>query len=87
MKYLDRLKQSSEAKKEKSIQFVADAAKLQLQSDILHTEKSLSSKKVERDDILNSVELDFQELVNVDIDIKSLEEGLEMLKSYQEELF
>lgn len=87
MKYIERLQQSAEDKKSKDVQFMADKAKLQLQSDILATQQSLADMEANKEAELNSQDVDFSDLVEIENQIDNLKAGLAILEKYQEELF
>lgn len=76
---------SSEELDQKEVQYAVDEAKLQLQSDILATEKSLASKKAELDDAKCSVPLNSSNIVNLQIEVESLEDGLKRLNALKKE--
>ena len=84
LKYADLLAQSSEEKSIEDRQYAVENAKLQLQSDTLATQRSLTNAKNERLTILRTVPLDFSELASKDSAIESLENGLERLNSYKD---
>ena len=76
---------SSEELDQKEVQYAVDEAKLQLQSDILATEKSLAAKKAEYEDAKQTVPLDSTKIVNLQIEVESLEDGLKRLNNLKKE--
>ena len=76
---------SSEELDQKEVQYAVDEAKLQLQSDILATEKSLAVKKAEYEDAKQTVPLDSTKIVNLQIEVESLEDGLKRLNNLKKE--
>ena len=86
-KLIDRFQRSSEDRKSEEAQHRAKSLDLQLQADTLATQKSLADKKQERERKLDGGYFKWQELVDIDKEIASLENGLKMLEGYKTELF
>ena len=76
---------SSEELDQKEVQYAVEEAKLQLQSDILATEKLLAVKKAELEDAKCTVPLNSNNIVNLQIEVESLADGLKRLKALQKE--
>ena len=76
---------SSEELDQKEVEYAVSEAKLQLSADILATEKSLASKRAELQDAKTSVPLNATNIVNLQIEVEGLEDGLKRLKNLQEE--
>ena len=85
MKYIERLQ--SDQKESKELQFLAKRTKLQLEADILETQSALATYENGKEEILNSKNIDFEELVDLDNKIEALKEGLSRLVGYKKELF
>lgn len=77
---------SEEVKTSQEVEFAVKDASLQLQADILETEKQLSSKENKLKDLKTSYPLNTQEIVNCISDIEGLKEGLKILNNLKGEL-
>jgi hypothetical protein len=87
LKLQELLQQSSEERKEQDVQFEVKQAELQLSSDILATEKSLAEAMMKKTSAILSKPFDSQAIINLDIQIESLEDGLKRLNTLKEDLF
>ena len=76
---------SQEETSTQDVAFAVEDAKLQLQSDILATRKSLETKKAELQEAKTSYPLDAKRIVDLSLDIEGLEKGIKMLTKLQEE--
>ena len=76
---------SSEDLDQKAIEFAVNEAKLQLSADILATEKSLASKKSELADAKCTTPLNATNIVNLQIEVEGLEDGLKRLHNLAKE--
>lgn len=76
---------SSEELDQKEVEYAVSEAKLQLSADILATEKSLASKRAELQDAKMTVPLNATNIVNLQIEVEGLEDGLNRLKNLQKE--
>ena len=85
--YSQLILKSSEEKKEEEVSFQEESAKLQLASDILATEKSLSEAKRNRIATITQRSFDSAAIIYCDRTIEALEEGVKRLKALQVELF
>lgn len=85
LNFKERKLVSNEELDQKEIQYAVEEAKLQLQSDILATEKSLASKKAELDDAKCTVPLNSINIINLQIEVESLEDGLKRLNALKKE--
>jgi hypothetical protein len=86
LNYKEKKLLSEEVKTSQEVEFAVKDASLQLQADILETEKQLSSKENKLKDLKTSYPLNTQEIVNCISDIRCLEEGLKILKDLKGEL-
>lgn len=87
LKYKDLLQQSQEEKDKQEIEFLVEEAKQQLESDILATNKSLATNKRKLLQQMSSIPLDSQSIINIQVEIEGLEDGLKRLNSLKEVLF
>ena len=87
LKYQELLQQSETQRRSEDIEFQVKSAKLQLSADILETERALDDKLRKRTSILRSGDIDWKELVEIDVEIQGLQEGIQTLKQYEKELF
>lgn len=87
LKYVDLLQQSQEDLQSEEIQYQANQAKLQLSSDILQTEQSLSNAKKEITEAKRAQPFDSLNVINAQIKEEALQKGLDALNALQEELF
>ena len=76
---------SSEEVSQKEVKYAVENAKLQLQSDILATESALADKKAELDEAKTTYPLDSLNIVNLEIEVENLEDGLLRLKKLKDE--
>lgn len=60
--------------------------KLQLSADLLATQCALEDKKSEYEDSKTEYPLDFKKIINLEIEVENLEDGLKRLKLLKEEL-
>ena len=76
---------SSKEVSQKEVKYAVENTKLQLQSDILATESALADKKVLLDELKTTYPLNSVDIVNVQIEVENLEDGLRRLKALKEE--
>ena len=76
---------SQEETSTQEVVFAVEDAKLQLQSDVLATKKSLESKKAELQDAKTTYPLDAKKIVDLIMDIEGLEKGITLLVALQKE--
>ena len=77
---------SEEVKTSQEVEFAVKDASLQLQADILETEKQLSSKENLLKDLKTTYPLETQKIINCISDINCLKDGLKLLKDLKSEL-
>jgi len=87
LKYKELLLQSQEEKDQKDVQFQVEQAELQLQSDILATKQSLAEAKGNLDTAKCACPFDATEVINYQVEVEALEDGLKRLTTLKEELF
>jgi uncharacterized Zn finger protein (UPF0148 family) len=87
LKLRELLLQSDEEKKSEDVEYRVKQAELQLESDILATKQSLDESKKERAELVLAEPLDADSIIQKDIEIESLEDGLKRLNLLKEELF
>lgn len=77
---------SQEESETQDVQFAIDKAKLQLQSDILATRKSLADKKKEIEEAKTECPLDSLKIISLISEAEGFENGLKKLAELQKEL-
>lgn len=87
LSYLERQQQSHSEKSLKDAQYKADQAKLQLQSDLLETQRLLGEKKQALEEAKGASPLNTQTIVTLAGEVDGLEKGVEYLKNLSKELF
>lgn len=76
---------SQEEMSQQEIAYVVEEAKLQWNSDVLATQKSLAAKKNELEVAKTSYPFSNKDIINLEIEVESLEDGLKRLKKLGEE--
>lgn len=61
-------------------------ASLQLQADLLASESALEDKKNELAEVKTTYPLNVQDVINIQLDIEALEDGIKRTKCLQKEL-
>ena len=84
-KLVDLLQQSKEQKDQKGIQSRVSRAKLQLQSNILATKESLEAKQEALEGVILTG--NWVAVVQAQVEIEGLEDGLRRLEKLETELF
>lgn len=87
LKYKQRLQLSQAEKDGQETQFQEEEAKLQLASDILATQQSISKSERQLEALKNIFPLDVKGIIASQDEILLYKEGLKSLKKLQEELF
>lgn len=87
LKLSELLLQSSEEKEKEEVSYRVKTAELQLQADILATERSLAEAFAERKNAMFIQPFDPQEIINCSIHIEELQDGLKRLNALKSELF
>lgn len=76
---------SEEALSQQEVEYAVSEAKLQLESDILATEKCLVSKKADLADAKCTAPLDTKKIIDLQIEVEAYEDGLKRLKNLKNE--
>lgn len=87
LKYADLLQQSQQDKEGQEVAYKVKKAKLDLQADILATEQSLAEKQACLVRVKSEFPLAPQRIIDIEIEIEGLEDGLARLQALEEELF
>lgn len=87
LKLIDLYQQSQSEKDAQDIPFMVKEAEQQLSSDILATEKSLSSKERELNKAYYTLPFNSVSIIELENEIEGLKAGLEKLNSLKERLF
>lgn len=87
LKYKDLLQQSQKEKEEQEIAFQVEETEQQLASDILATKRSIVSKQRELTNAKASITFNSKKIVNLQVELEGLEDGLSRLEALKEELF
>jgi hypothetical protein len=64
---------------------MVDEAKLQFDADVLNTKRALATKKSELDEAKTSYPIDTLKIINLQIEVESLEDGLKRLEILKKE--
>ena len=87
LKYKDLLLQSSEQKEAQEVEFKVEEMQQSLDADILATKRSLASEKASLVRLKSSFPLNVQAVIDTQLRIESLEDGLKRLGDLKAELF
>jgi len=87
MKYEARLSQSEQDKEQSEQQFRVRGAKLQLQADILETEKAVAIATNELDKLKGAYPFNSKAIIAKKNEVDNLTDGLTALKELETELF
>ena len=87
LKYKDLLQQSQQEKDAQQVEFQVEEALQQLQADVLATKRSLASSKQVLLAAKSARPFDSQAVINAQLQIEGLEDGLRRLNGLLEELF
>ena len=85
LNYKEKKLLSQEETGTQEVLFAVEDAKLQLQSDILATKRSLETKKAELEDAKNTYPLDSTKIVSLMEEVESLKKGIKSLEALQKE--
>jgi hypothetical protein len=87
LKYKDLLLQSSEQKEAQEVEFKVEEMQQSLDADILATKKSLAGEKASLVRLKSGFPLNVQQIIDTQLRIESLEDGLKRLGDLKLELF
>ena len=87
LKYQQLLQQSQQEKDQQALEFQVEEAKQQLEADILATKRSLASSRQDLLKAKSAQPFDAQKIINIQIRVEGLEDGLSRLLDLMEELF
>ena len=86
-KYADLIQQSQQEKDQQELSLQAEQAKLDLQQDIVATKRSLAEAEIQLLRTKSSIPFNSQSVVNAQIKVEGLKEGLTRLEALNAELF
>ncbi len=87
LKYKDLLLQSSQEREEQEVEFRVEEMEQSLQADILATKRALAARKSDLARAKSSYPLNADKIIEFQIDIEGMEDGLKRLNALREELF
>jgi len=87
LKYKDLLLQSSQEKEAQEVEFKVEEMQQSLDADILATKKSLAGEKASLVRLKSKFPLNAQDIIDTQLRIESLEDGLKRLGDLKAELF
>lgn len=76
---------SAEEINQQEVSYMVDEAKLQFDADVLNTKRALATKKVELEEAKTSYPLDTLKIINLQIEVESLQDGLSRLIALKKE--
>ena len=76
---------SAEELNQQEVSYMVDEAKLQFDADVLNTKRALATKKSELDEAKTSYPIDTLKIINLQIEVESLEDGLKRLEILKKE--
>ena len=83
--YLNKKVLSEEAVASTQVEFAVESTKLELQSSLLATKKSLGEAEARLKDLKTDYPLDIQAIVDAELSIRDLKDGIKILESLQKE--
>ena len=86
LNYKERRPLSSEEISQKDLNREVEKAKLQLSADIFATTSALEDKKLELEEAKTTSPLDTKLIVQLQVEVENLEDGLKRLKALKTEL-
>lgn len=87
MNYKALLLRDDEQKFSESIEFAVEEAKQQIDADILATKRSLSTSKMDLQQLKGKTPFSAKALVEKHVEVEGYEKGLKILELYKSELF
>ena len=76
---------STEELNQQEVSYMVDEAKLQFDADVLNTKRALATKKAELEEAKTSYPIDTLNIINLQIEVESLEDGLKRLEILKKE--
>ena len=76
---------SAEELNQQEVSYMVDEAKLQFDADVLNTKRALATKKAELEEAKTSYPIDTLKIINLQIEVESLEDGLKRLEILRKE--
>ena len=76
---------STEELNQQEVSYMVDEAKLQFDADVLNTKRALATKKAELEEAKTSYPIDTLNIINLQIEVESLEDGLKRLETLKKE--
>lgn len=76
---------STEELNQQEVSYMVDEAKLQFDADVLNTKRALATKKAELEEAKTSYPIDTLKIINLQIEVESLEDGLKRLEILKKE--
>jgi hypothetical protein len=76
---------SEEELNQQEVSYMVDEAKLQFDADVLNTKRALATKKAELEEAKTSYPIDTLKIINLQIEVESLQDGLNRLMELKKE--
>jgi hypothetical protein len=76
---------STEELNQQEVLYMVDEAKLQFDADVLNTKRALATKKAELEEAKTSYPIDTLKIINLQIEVESLQDGLNRLMELKKE--
>jgi hypothetical protein len=76
---------SAEELNQQEVSYMVDEAKLQFDADVLNTKRALATKKAELEEAKTSYPIDTLKIINLQIEVESLQDGLSRLMELKKE--
>ena len=76
---------SEEELNQQEVSYMVDEAKLQFDADVLNTKRALATKKAELEEAKTSYPIDTLKIINLQIEVESLQDGLSRLMELKKE--
>ena len=83
--YKEKALLSSEENTQKEVEFMVEDQKLQFQSDLLATKRDLATAKAKVEDLKTDYPLDLGAIIEAQLEVEALEDGLLRMEKLQEE--
>ena len=83
--YKEKALLSPEDNAQKEVEFMVEDQKLQFQSDLLATKRDLATAKAKVEDLKTDYPLDLGAIIEAQLEVEALEDGLSRMEKLQEE--